>query len=144
MTWTRSWALATAAAACLALTGCSEGYSGKGDTLHLAYGMSQQASLDAMNQIGQAKHLSHETRFVLLNACVLEIQTLDGSKRNNTQRTPLREAESTVEKGTGSESYHVHIAPKNVAGPGHTLLEGASWTEATQMRWLLDYVQTVC
>lgn len=145
MSWIRPWALATATAVVsYLLSGCTEGYSGKGDTLHLSYGMSQQASLDAMNHIGQAKHRPYRTLFVLLDGCVLEIQTLDGFKRKTTLRVPLREAKSTVERDIGSQSYRVQIAPKQVHGKSHTLLNGASWTDAAQMRWLLDYVQTVC
>jgi hypothetical protein len=137
-------AYAFAAVAGRALSACSDGYSGKNDTLHLAYGMSQQATLDAMNQLGDGRQLPTRFQFALLDGCILEIQASGGLQRNVTQTVPLNGTEATLEKNPDSESYRVQMAYTSADSPGHTALEGADWIDATQMKWLLDYVRTFC
>lgn len=129
----------------LTLSACSDGYSDKGDALQLAYGMSQQDTLAAMNQIGRGKHLKAQASFALLDACVLEMKALGRWQRQYTRTVPLSDTEATLTKQPDGDTYRVQLTRTAPASdPDPTVLDGATWAEATQMKWLLDYVRRFC
>jgi len=141
---TRSWP-AFAAASMLALSACSEGYESQADTLFLNYGMSQEAALAAMNQLGESDNVDNRAHFELLDGCTLKTYTSGHFRDKDAQMMALRGTETTLQPNAGENTYSVQLT--HPARPGEkptTLLEGASWTEATQMKWLLDYVQGFC
>lgn len=141
----KSWKPALAATALLALSACSDGYPSKSDTLFLAYGMSQPDTLAAMNQVGRSKHLPTKTAFVLLDGCVLEIHGASHVDGKDSQTAPLRGAEAVLVKNDDNDTYRVQLVRTVPNGePSIPVLDGATWSEATQMKWLLDYTQGFC
>lgn len=144
MTTRRPFALAAAAAAWLTLSACSDGYSGKGDTLHLEYGMSQQATLEAMNQIGRGRYLEAHASFALLDGCMLEVHAQGQFDGKDSRAILLPGTEAALEKPPGGETYSVKLNSATPGSPDHTVLRSAPWAEATQMKWLLDYVRRFC
>ncbi|NWF46320.1 hypothetical protein F3K02_13820 [Hydrogenophaga sp. D2P1] len=140
----RPCALAAAAAAWLTLSACSDGYTGKGDVLRLEYGMSQEDTLYAMNQIGHGKHLETHARFVLLDGCVLEVHARRQFDGKDSRAILLPGTEAALEKHPGGETYSVKLNSATPGYPDHTVLSNAPWSEATQMKWLLDYVRRFC
>lgn len=137
--------LALTAVALLALSACSDGYPNKGDTLFLAYGMSRQDTVAAMNQIGLSQQPSSKTAFVLLDNCVLEIHTARRLTGKDSQTGSLRGADAVLVKHEDGKSYSVQLARLAANGrPPTTVLEGANETAATQMKWLLNYTLGFC
>ena len=133
-----------AAAVSLVLGACTDGYPDKNDTLRLEYGMSQQETLHAMNQIGHSKTVKPQVGFVWLDACVLEVHASRQCDGKDSRAIPLRGTEATLEKRADSDSYRLHLRRTTPGEADQTVLHSAPWTEATQMKWLLDYVRRFC
>lgn len=133
----RAWPLAAAVFAIL--TGCSEGYQGGGPALHLHYDMTKDESLVAMNQIAQKLNVDDD--FVLQAPCVLAWGT--GA---TAQAISLQGKEASMAKVDDREVFDVMLS--DIANPGISpvtvVLPEVPWTEATQMKWLLDYVRRFC
>jgi hypothetical protein len=144
MTALRPCALAAAAAAWLTLSACTDGYPVKNDALRLEYGMSQQETLHAMNQIGRDKAVDPPVRFALEGGCVLEVHARRQFDGKDSMAIPLRGSEAALEKHPTGESHRVTLQRSAAGEPAHTVLHNAPWTEATQMKWLLDYVRRFC
>lgn len=140
----RPCALAAAAAAWLTLSACTDGYPDKNDILRLEYGMSQQETLHAMNQIGRDKAMKPPVRFALQDGCVLEVHASQQFDGKDSLAIPLRGSEATLTKYPTGESHRVTLQRSAPGEPVHTVLNNAPWTEATQMKWLLDYVRRFC
>lgn len=140
----RPGTFAAAAAAVLALSACADGYTGNDDTLHLAYGMSQASTLEAMNQIGNSPLVRTPARFVLLDGCVLEVHARGQFDGKDARAIRLPGTEATLEEHPGGDDHRVKLNSTAPGGRDHTVLDGAPWAEATQMKWLLDYVRGFC
>ncbi len=129
-----------AAALLLALTACSDGYQGDGEPLRLHYDMTRQEALEAMDRVA---HLTPGggSAFALLEHCVLQWRL-----GQRVVSTPLPGTQAVLTKQTETERYRVQLT--TAAGAEETsevpLLDNAAWTEATQMKWLLDYVRRFC
>lgn len=144
MTAWRPSVLATAATAWLTLSACTDGYPDKNDTLRLEYGMSQQETLHAMNQIGRDKTLQSQVRFVLLDGCVLEVHARQQFEGKDSRAISLRGTVVALEKNPVGENHRLQLRSATLRSPDLTVLSSAPWTEATQMKWLLEYVQRFC
>ncbi len=131
---------AWAGAALLVLSACSEGYQGDGEPLHLHYDMSQQSALDAMGEVVRSAGDSGSA-FALREHCVLEWR--EGKR---VLSTPLLGTQAVLHKPEESEGYRVQLSMAAEAddAPRLELLDEAPWTEATQLKWLLDYVRRFC
>jgi hypothetical protein len=134
-----AWALAGLLAP-FALGACSEGYQGHGEVLHLHYDMGLQETLDAMNQVGLAVSKG-SSDFALLGDCVLAWRAA-----RDPRSAPLAGAETRLEKQAEGERFRVVVAASVGSGgtPDATVLSGATWSDATQMKWLLDHVRRFC
>lgn len=132
-----AWPLAVAVFA--ALTGCPEGYQGGGPALQLHYDMTEDESLAAMNEI--ARQLNVDDDFVLQASCVLAWGT-----GPSTQAVSLQGKEASMAKVDDREVFDVMLS--DVANPGLSpvtvVLPEVPWAEATQMKWLLDFVRRFC
>lgn len=129
-----------AAVALLALTACSDGYQGDGEPLRLHHDMTQQEALAAMGRVGRGVR-DGASAFELLEHCVLAWQA--GKQRHT---TPLQGTEAALIKPPEGDHYRVvlTVAVGAEDAPGTVRLDHAPWTEATQMKWLLDYVRRLC
>jgi hypothetical protein len=131
-----SWA----GAALVALTACSEGYQGDGPPLRLHYDMTQRDALEAMSRVVTSAG-GGTTAFVLREPCALEWRV---GKR--VLSSPLLGTEAVLNKKGDTVRYQVSLTMAAGAEDalGATVLENAAWAEATQMKWLLDYVRRFC
>lgn len=131
---------AWAAAALVAVTACSDGYQGDGPPLRLHYDMTRQEALDAMSQVSHSVSKGGES-FVLRENCLLTWRT-----GKQVQITPLLGTEATLAKQPEGEQFRVVLtsAAGSEDAASITVLTNAPWAEATQMKWLLDYVRRFC
>jgi hypothetical protein len=131
---------AWATAALLALTACSDGYQGDGPPLRLHYDMTRQEALAAMSRIGLSVPNAGKA-FALRENCLLTWRT-----GKQVQTTPLLGTEATLAKQPEGERFRVVLtsAAGSEDAASITVLADAPWAEATQMKWLLDYVRRFC
>lgn len=129
----------------LMLGGCSEGYSTREGPLILKYGMSRDAALQAMNTIGQHDYLDDRWRYELDSDCRLRIE----SRALASGKTELAVLSARVAATIVNESkpdlhtvfaHDVGVAP----AAGTPVLDSANWSDATQMKWLIDYLPVIC
>lgn len=136
------WLSCVACAALLLLSACSPGYPDKAEIVPLHYRMAQSDAVKAMNQVGQHSSQQAPTRFALHDGCVLEL-----SRPTNGQparRFALKTSRTRTELPPGSDGYRVILQPDGPDGTEATVLDNLPWTDATQMKWLLDYVRSNC
>jgi hypothetical protein len=142
---TPSWCAALPlVAAALALGGCSDGYPDETDALMLHYEMGQVEALKAMNQIGQDKQHPNPTRFALTEECVLEVHTRRPLAGKESRALVLQGTRALIAKAPDGDSYGVRLERTGTSAAASTVIHGLPWAEATQMKWLLDYVQGRC
>ena len=129
----------------LLLGGCSEGYSTEEGALILKYGMSREAALRAMNTIGQHDYLDDRWRYELQPDCKLRIESraLASGKTELALLAARSGATIVDELDPGSHVVFAHPvgeAPTN----GTPVLDSANWSDATQMKWLINYLPVIC
>lgn len=122
------------------LSACGEGYRGDEPPLLLHYDMPLAETLAAMDRVGRSVPEGGESHH-LDAPCTLRWRA-DGQVRTAT----LLGMEGVLEKQPDAELFRVVLAPvtasQDVAGV--TVMASAPWAEATQMKWLLDYVRRFC
>lgn len=107
--------------------------------------MTQQEALHALNTIGSRAHLKHEWRYQISQACVLQVSAHGRVFRHKTQVAELLGTEVSLVKPNPGELYSVVLTPADPAGDeGATVLAGGSWSDASQVKWLLDYLPKFC
>jgi hypothetical protein len=124
---------------------CSDGYPTKSNGLNLHFQMTQQEAIDALNAIGSRDHLKHEWRYNVTQACVLEVSTHGRVLEKKRQVVSLLDTESSLVKSATSKNYSVSLSQTNTAMPTPTIvLSDGTWGDASQIRWLLDYLPKFC
>jgi hypothetical protein len=127
------------------LVACTDGYQGKDDPVRLHYDMSRAETLAALNKIGAERAGRKKMRFSLLDGCVLELHLSTRVNGRDTLVLPLQRATTTVEGEISGGLYRVVLKMPGLPPPSRAVvLDQASWTEAIQMRWLLDSVRRFC
>ena len=129
----------------LLLGGCAEGYSTEEGTLILKYGMSREAALRAMNTIGQHDYLDDKWRYELHPDCKLRIEsrTLANGSTELAVLSPRSEAIVVDESDPNSHTVFAHAVDKTPTN-AIPVLDSANWSDATQMKWLINYLPTIC
>lgn len=126
-------------------SGCSDGYPSKGEVLSLHFQMTQQQAVDALNTIGSRPHLKHEWRYSVTGSCGLEVSVHGAVRRQKIAPTRLLGAEISLVKPDTGESYSVVLEPPNPDPSGQvTVIAGGTWSDASQVKWLLDYLPKFC
>lgn len=127
------------------LGACADGYPTDDEALVLKHGMSREAALQAMEIIGIRNYLDDRWRYELSKDCRLRIEsrTLAGG---TTVLTVLgRQVKATVVDKPGPDSHTVFAhAPNQPPTSGTPVLDSANWYDATQMKWLIEYLPAVC
>lgn len=135
------------ALACCALIlgGCSEGYSTEEGALILKHGMSRDATLRAMNTIGQHDYLDDRWRYALESDCRLRIESRALASGRSELAVLAVRVTATVVREADPELHIVfaHTAAE-VPASGTPVLDSANWSDATQMKWLINYLPVVC
>lgn len=140
-----SWRLALLSCAVVGLAACADGYPSEDGPLVLTYGMDREAILKAMNTIGQHGYLEHRWRYEVDAGCQLRVRS--GALKDDGTTLPAATAGlATRVVATGGERSHmvfVHL-PGSSTPAGSLVLGGANEFDAGQMKWLVDYLGTVC
>jgi hypothetical protein len=128
-----------------ALGGCSEGYSTEEGALILKHGMSRDAALKAMNTIGQHSYLDDRWRYELQSDCRLRIESHALANGSTELAVLAARVDATVVDELDPDSHTVFAhaggeAPTN----GTPVLDSANWLDATQMKWLINYLPVIC
>lgn len=125
---------------------CADGYPTDEDGLMLSHDMTLAESVAAMYQIGQSRSLERRWGYGLQTDCVLVVGARSRLAKPQAVALPLADTTSTMAKGEDGLTYRVSLRRAAVNGPaeGVVVLEHASWSDATQMRWLLDHVRAHC
>lgn len=140
-TWRRVLCLA---AATLQLA-CAEGYPTEDTGLMLRHDMSIAESVDAMNQLGRNPGLEPQRQYELRPTCVLAIEADGEQNKKGAVSVSLPEGSIAMDKNDERQHYSVTIHPtSNPTGDGVLVLDNTTWSDATQMRWLLDHVRARC
>ena len=123
---------------------CIEGYPTQEEGLKLHFKMTQDEAMAALNAIGSLGLLSHEWRYRLTDGCRLEVSVHGWVFRKSTHTVALVGSEVSMGKPGDSELYTVSLAPQGAQDEPTPVLAGAPWSQATQVKWLLDYLPTFC
>lgn len=126
------------------LTACAEGYATDDEPLVLSSDMTRQQALEAMNRIGAQGYLSHEWDFELNAGCVLVIDAQRRFSNRPTVTVPLGMSQVTMVRDETDTRFDVVVRPVNMSALQTTVIEGATWPDAAQMKWLLDYIPRHC
>lgn len=140
----RGWRGAVLAGVVALLVACSDGYPDKADAVMLHYGMDQREALTAMNRIGQGTSRKNAARFALLEGCMLEVHARLPVEGKDSWILPLKGARASMDKTGEGDSYRVGLTPAGATGQARTVMDGVPWTDATQVKWLLEYLQGSC
>lgn len=127
------------------LAGCADGYPTDDDGLMLHHGMSESEAVQAMNQVGDADHLDRRWRYALEPGCLLEVETRRLFLIRASMSVILLGTEAVATRDATTGEYSVAVRPRAGASSRKTtVLEGADWTDAGEMRWLLNHVASRC
>lgn len=139
------WRRVVLSCAVVGLVACADGYPSEDGTLVLTYGMSREAVLKAMNTIGHHGYLEHRWRYEADAACQLRVRSdaLEGDETILPAATPGLVTRVVAAGGDHSHMVFLHL-PGSSASAGSLVLGGANEFDAGQMKWLVDYLGTVC
>lgn len=129
----------------LALAGCADGYPGHDEPLALVFGMDRAQVQQAMNLIGGHRYLEHRWEYRLDESCGLRVASKGLDLRSVELPAPRAgwTASMQPEGDTGLHSVRVQSeGPSSL--PGLTVIAGANWSDASQIRWLMDYLPVLC
>lgn len=108
-------------------------------------GMSAREAVQAMNQVGDGDYLDRRWRYTLEPGCLLAVETRRLFLFRESMSVVLLGAEAVVSKDAATGEYSVAVQPRSgVSSRMTTVLEGADWTDAGQMRWLLNHLAARC
>lgn len=136
----KRWVITGLVSVLTMLAACTDGYLGAETPLRLHYDMTLAETLTAMDRVGEAVPDGGHG-FALQAHCVLQWRA-DGDERT----ASLLGMESALESRPKDDLFRVVLTPVAAASDvaGVTVLGGAPWTEATQMKWMLDHVRRFC
>jgi len=127
------------------LGACADGYPTEDGALVLSRGMSRAAALEAMDIIGDRGYLDDRWRYELDDECRLRVKSRALERGTEVLPAKAGQVRATVVKETGHDSHTVFAhAPKDPPESGTPVLASARWYDATQMKWLVEYLPTTC
>ncbi len=125
------------------LTACADGYPSEDGPLILSYDMKLEKAMGAMHHLGHRRQLDHHWHYELLPGCVLQAQAKRFLRSREPVEVALRRSATLVEKDATTGSHTVRVAPAGDA-VGVVVLERVDEHDATQMKWLLDFLPRHC
>lgn len=127
------------------LGACADGYPTEDEPLVLTHGMSRDAALEAMEIIGKRNYLDDRWRYELGDDCRLRIESraLAGGTTVLTVLAKRIKAAVVDEVEQDSHTVFAH-APGAPPESGTPVLDSANWYDATQMKWLIEYLPWIC
>lgn len=138
--------------ACIGLaalvSACSDGYAPKEDPLNLHFQMTQLEAIEALNAIGRRPHLGLEWRYQLKGDCALDVSTHGHVFKRVSESVALTGADIALTQ-TGERKLYTVAAislasEKGGEDKGALVLSDATWSDASQVKWLLNYLPKFC
>jgi hypothetical protein len=127
------------------LLACSGGYSEEEQSLNLHLQMSQNEALAALNIIGARPHLEPQRAYRLHQDCELEVITRDSVLRPSKQVAHLALTDASLIKEDGGDVFSLLLRPKDIETPPLTpVLTEGTWRDASQAKWVLNYLLKFC
>lgn len=139
----RRMAGAVLAGCWVALAACTDGYKGDEPPLLLHYDMSLPEALTAMDRVYEAVQ-GRDAGFALREDCVLAWTA---------ERQPasvfLPGTQATLDPQAEPDHFRVVLTGATAtddaaAATAVTVLTDSPWTDATQLKWLLEYLRRFC
>ena len=143
----RAFSAAAACALVMVLTGCADGYPSQDEPLALAFGMDRTQVHLALNQIGEHRYLEHRWQYRLDETCRLRVESrgLDNRSVELSKPGPGWSATMKAEADTETRMHTVSVRQEDSASaPETTVIAGANWSDASQIKWLMDYLPVLC
>lgn len=138
--------------ACIGLaalvSACSDGYAPKEYPLNLHFQMTQLEAIEALNAIGRRPHLGLEWRYQLKGDCALDVSTHGHVFKRVSESVALTGADIALTQ-TGERKLYTVAAislasEKGGEDKGALVLSDATWSDASQVKWLLNYLPKFC
>jgi hypothetical protein len=140
----RRWkGAATLLGLAMLLAACADGYPSGDGPLILSHQMKLDKALGAMHHLGHQRHLTHHWHYELLPGCVLQAQAKRFLRDREPVQVALRRSATVIERVDNPRSYTVRVAPVGDS-EGVEVLDGVSEHDATQMKWLVDFLPRHC
>lgn len=125
------------------LSACADGYPPKDEGLILHFQMTESDALTALNRIGARDHLAHTWNYALKKGCQLEITTPHGAFKKYVSVVNLQTSEPLMFKSDSAGRYTTAMQAEDEPVSAHVLTNG-TWSDATMVKWLLDYLPKFC
>lgn len=130
------------------VSACSDGYSPKANQLNLHFQMTQPEAIEALNTIGSRPHLGLEWRYQLKGDCALEVSTHGHVFKRVSESVALTGTDISLTETGERKLYAVSVtSPASEKGgedKGALVLGYATWSDASQVKWLLNYLPKFC
>lgn len=126
------------------VTACADGYAPGEKSLSLHFQMTQVEAMSALNTIGSREHLPQIWHYQLKDGCQLEVTTRTGALKKQVHTANLNTTELLMFKPNTGKQYSVALRPRNDDGPITILLSGGTWSDASMVKWLLDFIPRFC
>lgn len=130
------------------LSACSDGYAPREDQLNMHFQMTQPEAIEALNAIGSRPHLGLKWRYQLNGDCSLEVSTYGHVFKLASESVALTGADISLTQTGERKLYTVTVTSpaSEEGGEGNeaVVLSDATWSDASQVKWLLNYLPKFC
>jgi hypothetical protein len=110
--------------------------------------MTQLEAIEALNVIGSRPHLGLEWRYQLKGDCALEVSTHGHVFKRTSESVALTGADISLTQTGERKLYAVSVtspaSEKGGEGREALVLGDATWSDASQVKWLLNYLPRFC
>ncbi|GLS14728.1 hypothetical protein [Hydrogenophaga electricum] len=130
----------------LGLAACADGYPSDNTSLALHFGMDGAEIETAMNHIGSQRYLKQRWAYALTDRCSLQAGEVPGLMGSATEPVvlDLRHVAVSMEKTVGPRGHRVWVTPAPDSSEAVPLIEGAHWSDASQIKWLVEFARSRC
>lgn len=129
----------------LALGGCADGYPSKDEPLALDFDMDRAQVQRAMNQIGDHRYLEHSWQYQLDESCGLQVTSKGLDQRSVELPAPRAGWTASMQQEGETGLHSVSVQPEGSSqSPAFTVIAGVNWSDASQIKWLMDYLPVLC
>ena len=136
-----AWHRATAAALCVLLSACLDGYPTE-DAPRMDPGrMTREQLLVALNELGEEPHLDKRWRYALDARCELEVAVRNGA--TDRRRVVLEGAEIDARSADGVTEILL-VPQAGGEGQAVTVLETRQWFDTVRAQSLLTHLELRC
>lgn len=128
----------------LTVAACAEGYPPKEPGIELSFDMNLGDTLKVMTRIGGHDYMG--ARWIYgMEECRLTVQTKGLPKAVGPVVIPIDIATVSMQEEDAGKRFSVHAAwQADGMSAQQLVLDGANWSDARQMKWLLEHLPRRC